>query len=114
MCWTSLGQKIKTVENTVAGNAQLHVQGAQRRSILGSIRRAPWEFAGIAPGNRIELLYADHWPQTSLPQIGFRNSTLLAFMGLLSLALSVHLVLFLMKYRAWRRRIMSVSQSTHE
>jgi hypothetical protein len=83
-------------------------------SIVGSLRRSPWEFVGIAPGNRIELLYADHWPQINLPRIGFRNSTLLAFMGLVSLALSVHLVLFLMKYRAWRRRIMSVSQPTRE
>lgn len=82
-------------------------QARDGKSISESIRRPPWEVADVMPGKPIELLYAEHWPSINLPRIGFRNSGYLAFLGLLGLAFVVHLVLFLMKYRAWRRRLMT-------
>ena len=79
-------------------------QAGNGESISDSIRRPPWEAADVVPGKRIELLYAEQFPRINLPRIGFRNSGYLAFLGLLSLAFSVHFALFLMKYRTWRRR----------
>ena len=74
---------------------------ATGKAFSKSIRRPPWEVADVVPGKRIELLYAEQFPWINLPRIGFRNSGYLAFLGLLGLAFVVHLILFLMKYRAW-------------
>ena len=83
-------------------------------SIQDSLRRAPWEFAGIEPGKPIDLLYADQWPRINLPRIGFKDSVLRAFMGLLSLAVTTHLIFFLMRYVAWRGRAISAPQPARE
>lgn len=72
--------------------------------VSDEIRRAPWEFAGLGRGSRMELLYAEQWPQINLPRPGFRNSGLLAFMFFLGLAFCVHIILFLIRYRAWLKR----------
>lgn len=72
--------------------------------ISDAIRRFPSEIADLSRGRRVELLYAEGWPQINLPRPGFRNSGYLAFMFFLCLAFDVHLTLFLIRYWAWRRR----------
>lgn len=72
--------------------------------ISGAIRRELWEVKEAAAGIQIAVLYAERWPWINLPRFGFKNSGLIAFMGLLFSGVSTHLILFLLKYRIWRRR----------
>ena len=78
--------------------------------ISDAIRRSPRDVADVARGRRMELLYAEGWPQINLPRPGFRNSGYLTFMFFLCLAFDVHLTLFLIRYWAWRRRKRGSSQ----
>jgi hypothetical protein len=78
-------------------------------TINDTIRRAQWEFAGITQRSRIAVLYAESWPQINIPRIGLGNSTLLAFSLLLGFLFSLHMVCYLSRYQAWRRRKISLA-----
>jgi hypothetical protein len=72
--------------------------------VSDALRRSSGEFAGLAQGRRLDLLYAAAWPQINLPRIGFNDTGFLIFATLLGFAFIVHIVLFLVRYRDWRRR----------
>jgi hypothetical protein len=75
------------------------------KKISDTIRREPWQFKGLARGRPVELLYAEQWPEVNLPRVGFENSGYLAFNCFLGLAFSLHVLLFLMRYWGWRKRM---------
>ena len=78
-------------------------------TVTSTIRRAQWEFAGPTHPSRTPVLYAENWPQINIPRLGLRNSSLLAFSGLLGFSFSVHTVCLLRRYRIWRRTFLATT-----
>jgi hypothetical protein len=61
------------------------------------------DFARLKSSGRIDVLYAEKYPQVHLAQIEFKSLGILVFISLMLLAFNVHVAMYLRRLRAWRQ-----------